>query len=177
MWTDSYVITTREFGPTVEYGIGVYGLEKNKMINGQPGRASVSFFLDGNDPDIAATSSATACCPPTSTASRSRRTTRAIPIVGTQDDGGGYGATFDALNIWDLKVKWRSTPVASLDAQAPSCRWRRSTRSSRARPTSRDCLPQPGITNPAQYLDILSLPAAADLAAGLPQLQGPTRRW
>ncbi len=24
------------------------------------------------------------------------------------------------------------------------------------RPTSRDCLPQPGITNPAQYLDILS---------------------
>ena len=37
VWTDSYVITTREFGPTVEYGIGVYGLEKNKMVNGLPG--------------------------------------------------------------------------------------------------------------------------------------------
>src|SRR6266540_1009556 len=51
VWTDTYVITTREFGPTVEYGIGVYGLEKNNMINGQPARA-VSFFLDGNDPAI-----------------------------------------------------------------------------------------------------------------------------
>ena len=29
VWTDSYVITTREFGPTVEYGIGVYALDKN----------------------------------------------------------------------------------------------------------------------------------------------------
>ena len=48
-WTDSYVLTTREFGPTVEYGIGVYALEKNKMVNGQPARA-VSFFLDWNDP-------------------------------------------------------------------------------------------------------------------------------
>ena len=30
------------------------------------------------------------------------KTDAAIPIVGTQDDGGAYGATFDALNIWDL---------------------------------------------------------------------------
>ena len=29
-WTDAYVLTTREFGPTVEYGIGVYALEKNR---------------------------------------------------------------------------------------------------------------------------------------------------
>src|SRR5436190_23450062 len=48
-WADSYVITTREFGPTIEYGIGVYALEKNKMVNGQPAR-SVRFFIDGNDP-------------------------------------------------------------------------------------------------------------------------------
>src|SRR5215211_5082567 len=52
VWTDSYVITTSEFGPTVEYGIGVYALEKNKMVNGQPDARAVSFFLDGNDPDI-----------------------------------------------------------------------------------------------------------------------------
>ena len=37
-----------------------------------------------------------------------------------------------------------------------SCRSPRSTRSSRAPRRRRDCLPQPGITNPAQYLDILS---------------------
>src|SRR5437016_9279453 len=50
-WTDSYVITTREFGPTIEYGIGVYALEKNKMVDGDPNARSVRFFIDGNDPD------------------------------------------------------------------------------------------------------------------------------
>ena len=40
-----------------------------------------------------------------------------IPIVGTQDDGGGYGATFDALNIWELDVNWRSTPTRVARAQ------------------------------------------------------------
>src|SRR6059058_2865082 len=51
-WTDSYVITTREFGPTIEYGIGVYALEKNKMVNGDPNARNVRFFIDGNDPDL-----------------------------------------------------------------------------------------------------------------------------
>ena len=37
-----------------------------------------------------------------------------------------------------------SFPVAAFDSVYPCA------------PTSRDCLPQPGITNPAQYLDVLS---------------------
>ena len=49
-WKKSYVITTREFGPTVEYGIGVYALEKNKMIAGNPNARMVRFFIDGNVP-------------------------------------------------------------------------------------------------------------------------------
>ena len=42
-------------------------------------------------------------------------------IVGTQDDDYGYGATFDALNIFELKVQWNSKPTASfrLAAQLP----------------------------------------------------------
>ena len=78
-----------------------------------------------------------------------------IPIVGTQDDGAGYGATFDALNIWDLNVKWKATPSASLTlaAQLPTAAF---DSVFPCAPTSRDCLPQPGIVNPAQYLDILS---------------------
>jgi hypothetical protein len=78
-----------------------------------------------------------------------------IPLVGTQDDGAGYGATFDALNIWDLVVKWRSTPLASIElaAQLPVAGF---DSIFPCAPTSRDCLPQPGITDPAQYLDILS---------------------
>ena len=54
------------------------------------------------------------------------------PIVGTQDDGAGYGATFDALNIWELRVQWNSTATASLNLPA-NCRSPPSTRSSRAR--------------------------------------------
>jgi len=83
------------------------------------------------------------------------KTDSAIPIVGTQDDDASYGATFDALNIWDLSVKWRSTPIASLtlNTQLPTAAF---DSVFPCAPTSRDCLPQPGITNTAQYLDILS---------------------
>src|SRR5207249_4021309 len=46
LWRNMYIITTREFGPTVEYGIGVYGLERDKMLAGDPNARVVSFFLD-----------------------------------------------------------------------------------------------------------------------------------
>jgi len=152
VWTDSYVLTTREFGPTVEYGIGVYALEKNKMINGQPARA-VSFFVDGNDPELLPLVG-DGLLPADIDGKQKPKLDATIPLVGTQDDGGGYGATFDALNIWDLSVKWRSTPVASLTlaAQLPVA----SFDSIFPCGPSRGCIPQPGITNPDQYLDILS---------------------
>jgi hypothetical protein len=154
VWTDSYVITTREFGPTVEYGIGVYALEKNKMINGLPGARAVSFFLDGNDPDMLPLVG-DGLLPADIDGKQKPMLDTAIPLVGTQDDGGGYGATFDALNIWDLRVKWRSTPVASLvlNTQLPVAAF---DSIFPCAPTSRDCLPQPGIIDPNQYLDILS---------------------
>jgi hypothetical protein len=152
-WTDSYVITTREFGPTIEYGIGVYALEKNKMVNGQPAR-SVSFFLDGNDPDVLPLVG-DGLLPGDVDGKQKPKTDSAIPIVGTQDDDASYGATFDALNIFDLSVKWRSTVIASLDlnTQIPTAAF---DSIFPCAPTSRDCLPQPGIVDPAQYLDILS---------------------
>jgi hypothetical protein len=153
-WTDSYVLTTREFGPTIEYGIGVYALEKNKMVNGDPNARSVKFFIDGNDPTLLPLVG-DGLLPADPDGKQKPKTDTAIPIIGTQDDDADYGATFDALNIWDLFIKWRSTPIASLglntqlhtasfDSIFPCT------------PTSRDCLPQPGITNTAQYLDILS---------------------
>jgi len=153
VWTDSYVITTREFGPDDEYGIGVYGLEKNKMVNGQPARA-VSFFLDGNDPQILPLVG-DGLLPADIDGKQKPKADAAIPIVGTQDDDYVYGATSDALNIWDLTVKWRSTPEAELElaGQLPVAEF---DSAFPCAPTSRDCLPQPGITNPAQYLDILS---------------------
>jgi hypothetical protein len=152
-WTDSYVITTREFGPTIEYGIGVYALEKNKMVNGLPAR-SVRFFLDGNDPEVLPLVG-DGLLPADVDGKQKPKTDSAIPIVGIQDDDASYGATFDALNIFDLSVKWRSTPIASLDlnTQIPTANF---DSIFPCAPTSRDCLPQPGIVNPAQYLDILS---------------------
>ena len=157
-WTDSYVLTTREFGPTVEYGIGVYALEKNKMVNGEPARA-VNFFLDGNDPDGNAPGMlplvGDGLLPPDIDGRTMPANGAPAPLVGTQDDGAAYGATFDALNIWDLTVKWRSTPLASLtlNTQLPTAAF---DSIFPCAPTSRDCLPQPGIVDPAQYLDILS---------------------
>ena len=52
-------------------------------------------------------------------------------------------------------MKWHSTPTASivLATQLPTASF---DSIFPCAPTSRDCLPQPGITNPAQYLDILS---------------------
>ena len=153
VWTDSYVLTTREFGPTVEYGIGVYALEKNKMLNGENARA-VSFFLDGNAPGMLPLVG-DGLLPADIDGKQKPKSDSAIPIVGTQDNDSDYGATFDALNIWDLTVKWRSTPLASLklETQLPTAPF---DSIFPCAPTSRDCLPQPGITNPDQYLDILS---------------------
>jgi hypothetical protein len=156
VWTDSYVITSRDFGSADEYGITVYALEKNKMVNGQPARA-VQFFIDGNDPDLLPLVG-DGLLPADIDGKQKPKNAAAIPIVGTQDDGAGYGATFDALNIWDLRVHWNAGAAADaslkLAAQLPTAAF--DSIFPCGEPGSRDCLPQPGITNPQQYLDILS---------------------
>src|SRR5690606_11276624 len=115
---------------------------------------AVGFFLDGNDPAILPLVG-DGLLPAYIDGKQKPLNSASIPLVGTQDDGGPYGATFDALNIIDLTVKWRSTPLASLElkAQLPVASF---DSMFPCAPTSRDCLPQPGITNPAQYLDVLS---------------------
>jgi len=155
VWRDSYLITTREFGvldPNV-YAIGVYGLERNKMIAGDPGARAVSFLLQ--EGPVPLNLIGDGLLPPDVDGMTKPKNDVPAPIVGTQDDGGGYGATFDALNIWEFDVKWHSTPTASiaLKTQIPVASF---DSIFPCAPTSRDCLPQPGITNPAQYLDILS---------------------
>jgi hypothetical protein len=154
LWRNSYIITTREFGPTVEYGIGVYALERDKMLEGNPNARVVSFFLDGNAPGMLPLVG-DGLLPPDIDGRRMPANGAPAPLVGTQDDGAGYGATFDALNIWELSVKWQANPIASINlkTQLPVASF---DSIFPCAPTSRDCLPQPGITNPAQYLDILS---------------------
>jgi len=153
VWTDTYTITTREFGPTVEYGIGVYGLEKSAMLTGAPARV-VSFFLDGNDPEILPLVG-DGLLPADLDGTTLPEPGAAIPVVGTQDDDYVYGAPSDALNVWDFTVDWAATPVASLElaAQLPVDSF---DSNFPCFPTSRDCLPQPGVQDRKKFLDILS---------------------
>ena len=163
VWRDSYIMTTRDFGLDNKYGISVYGLEKNKMVDGNPNARAVQFFLDSDIVPINLIGDG--LLPPDMDGNTKPKNDAVAPIVGTQDDGGPYGATFDALNIWDFDVKWRSTPIASLvlKAQLPvapfdsifPCGVVPSTTPGQA-PNARDCLPQPTVTDGSRFLDILS---------------------
>ena len=152
VWKDSYILTTRDFGDVDEYGISVYALEKNKMVNGEANARAVQFFLDSAVVDLSLIGDG--LLPPDVDGKTKPKTDAPAPIVGTQDDDYVYGATFDALNIFELNVLWRSTPTASLQlaAQLPVAEF---DSNFPCGPT-RGCIPQPGITNPDQYLDILS---------------------
>ena len=154
VWKDSYVLTTRDFGDVSGYGVSVYALEKNKMVNGQAKARAVQYFLDGNAPGILPLVG-DGLLPADVDGKTKPKNDAPIPIIGTQDDGAGYGATFDALNIFELDVLWNSKPTSSfkLATQLPVAAF---DSIFPCAPTARDCLPQPGITNPAQYLDILS---------------------
>ena len=154
VWKDSYILTSRDFGPTVEYGISVYALEKNKMINGQAKARAVQFFLDSDVVPINLIGDG--LLPVDVDGKTKPKNDAPALIVGTQDNTfAPYGATSDALNLFELDVHWNSRPDASftLAAQLPVAAF---DSVFPCAPTSRDCLPQPGITNPAQYLDILS---------------------
>ena len=123
------------------------------MLAGDPDARAVSFILDFRDVGLPVIGDG--LLPADIDGSLKPTGEATIPIVGTQDNGGPYGAGFDALNIWELAVRWSATPSASLElteqlAVAPfdsifPCA-----------PTARDCLPQPGIKNKKEFLDILS---------------------
>ena len=161
VWKNSYALTSRDFGPTVEYGISVYALEKKKMIAGNPKARAVHFFLDSAVVPI--NQIGDGLLPADIDGPRMPEDDAAIPIIGTQDASfPAYGAAIDALNIYDLSVSWEDQPEASLvfrgsypvapfDSVFPC-----GAVAGSLRPSARDCLPQPGITDGSRFLDILS---------------------
>ena len=76
------------------------------MVNGEPNARAVHFFLEGDDPQLLPLVG-DGLLPPDMDGNR-RPKTDSAPIVGTQDDSADYGATFDAINIWELSIKWRA---------------------------------------------------------------------
>ena len=160
VWTNSYVLTTRDFGNTVKYGISVYALEKKKMMAGNPKARAVQFFLDSDVVPINLIGDG--LLPADFDGMRRPEDSATIPIIGTQDDGARYGATFDALNIWELSIEWEDRPLASLvlAAQLPVASFDSifpcGVVAGSLPPSSRDCLPQPGVTDGSRFLDVQS---------------------
>lgn len=152
VWTDSYLMTTRDFGDAGGYGISIYALEKAKMISGNPRARAVQFFLDSEAVPLNLIGDG--LLPADLDGRRRPQAQVPAPIVGSQDDDYPYGATFDALNVFELSVLWNSQPEASLTfaAQLPVAEFD----SNFPCGPSRGCLPQPGIANPDQWLDVLS---------------------
>jgi hypothetical protein len=153
VWKDSYILTTRDFGDGGGYGISVYALEKNKMVNGQSKARAVQFFLDSDVVPIYLMGDG--LLPADVDGKTKPRNDAPMPIIGTMDNNfAPYGAQSDALNIFELDVLWNINPSASfkLAAQLPVA----SFDSVFPCPGGgRRCLPQPGATV-TQYLDILS---------------------
>jgi hypothetical protein len=150
---DGLYITTREFGPTVEYQIGVYAINRHQLVEGDPNPTVVSFYLvEGVDPLYLL---GDGILPADQDGKRMPPPNSPEYFAGTMDDDYVYGAPFDALNWFEANVDFAhpetstfeltaSLPTAPFDSNYPCA------------PTARDCLPQPGITDAAQYLDILS---------------------
>ncbi|MBA2297466.1 MAG: hypothetical protein H0W14_05455 [Actinobacteria bacterium] len=165
VWTNSYLMTTRDFGTVDNYGISVYALEKNKMVNGEAKARAVQFFLDSDDPNVALEDIGDGLLPADIDGNRRPRAHAPAPIVGTQDDGGRYGATVDAINVYDLTVRWSANPTASLSEpiELPTAPFDSifpcgvvPSLTVGVLANARDCLPQPGITDGSRFLDILS---------------------
>jgi hypothetical protein len=153
VWPNAYFLTTREFAPDDSFaGIGVYALERRKMINGNPAARAVSFLI-GPGTGAPAYLTGDGWLPADLDGNRQPPAGSPNYIVGTQDDEGPYGAPFDAINVFRFFVSWGSTPtaaftgptvvpVAEFDSDYPC-----------VPPGTRNCIPQPG-TN--QRIDILS---------------------
>jgi hypothetical protein len=151
---DGLYITTREFGPTdTDYRIGVYAINRHQLVEGDPNPTVVSFYLvDGVDPLYLL---GDGILPADQDGKRMPPPHSPEYFAGTQDDDYGYGAPSDAINWFEADIDF-AHPLSStfgLTAQLATAPF---DSNFPCAPDARDCLPQPGITNPAQYLDILS---------------------
>jgi hypothetical protein len=147
---DGLYITTREFDPADNESIGIYAIDRQELVAGDPNPTVVSFNL-ASPPYLVGDGLL-----PADLDGNNRPPARDPEyFAGTMDDGAPDGAPFDAINWFEADIRWNNPgnstfgltaqlPTAAFDSIYPCA------------PTSRDCLPQPGITDPNQYLDILS---------------------
>lgn len=151
VWSNAYFLSTREFAPDNSFaGIGAYGLEKNKMLAGNADARMVKFlFAPGTTPYL----TGDGLLPGDIDGTRRPRDHSPELFVGSMDDGGPYGAPFDALNVFQFSLEWSAHPTASftLAAQLPVAQF--DSIFPCGAPGSRTCISQPGTTN---KIDVLS---------------------
>ena len=146
-------VTTREFEHSTAGGneiLGIYAINRQQLVAGNPNTQFVRFDL--NQP---AYHVGDGILPADLDGSRLPPAGSPEYFVGSMDDDARDHAPFDGLNVFQANVDWskpaaatfaflKSVPIAAYDTIFPCA------------PTARDCLPQPGITNPDQFLDVLS---------------------
>ena len=142
VWPHAYVATTREFAPDDSFaGIGVYGLERAKMLRGNPTARAVSVLYP---PGVTPWITGDGWLP--SDLDGNRRPPAGSPnyLVGTQDDEGPYGAPSDAINLFKFFVSWGPSPSATLTGptQLPVAEF--DSDYPCVPPGSRNCIPSPG---------------------------------
>ena len=152
VWSDSYIITTRDFLGSDYTGVSIYALQKSDMLVGDPTPLFLRFNLDVSIVPLFLIGDG--LLPADIDGDTLPKTFSTAPIFGLMDDGGPYAAPFDGLNIFGLYVNWggptgsltleTQLPVASFDSIFPC-----------GTSSFRDCIPQPGVPE-SQYLDILS---------------------
>ncbi len=145
-WSNSYLISSRDFGNNGSYGISIYGLEKNKMVQGNPNARSVHYFLDSSIIPIAQIGDGLL---PADVDGPLPAPGAPAPLVGTQNILGPYGATFDGLNIYDLTIDWpHGTSSLSGVTQVPVDTFN----STFPCGSGRACIPQPGTSQKLDFL-------------------------
>jgi len=141
MWPDGYYLNTRESNGGV---LGVYALDRAKMLAGDPAAQSVRFAVtqaaSGPNGLLPADMDGTTL-PPAGSPNY---------LLGSSDNGAGAAA--DALQIYKFKVDW-VTPANSTFTGPVQISMAPIDTIFPCSPTSRECIPQPGST---VKLDILS---------------------
>jgi hypothetical protein len=166
VWPDAYYFSTREFLNGAAFaGVGAYALDRQKAVRGDPTALVISTLIAPLPAPLPNP------IPPTGPQPMYRIGDGLLPsdldgyrlppagqpnfFVGSMDNGGGYGAPQDALNVFEFHVDFAvpanstftfkgEVPIAAYDTIFPC--------SGGATP-SRNCIPQPGTT---VRIDILS---------------------
>jgi hypothetical protein len=150
VWKNAYFLSTREFAPDNSFaGIGAYGLERNKMVDGDPSARMVKFLLTpGTTPFL----TGDGLLPGDIDGTRQPNDHSPDLFVGTMNKSGPLGAPFDALNVFQFSLEWSAHPTASftLATQLPVAAFDSLFPCS---PGTRNCIAQPGTTN---KIDVLS---------------------